>query len=89
MTNPIQKLTFFLINICFDKPLQYVSTQLSNCLHRANDYYFRYCHLEFRTIFFVLGRELSYYCQTSYCRCKWTLLQVQSWTTLLYTVIGP
>ncbi|KAF6173922.1 hypothetical protein GIB67_039873, partial [Kingdonia uniflora] len=21
--------------------LQYVSTQLSNCLHRANDYYFR------------------------------------------------
>ncbi|KAF6145574.1 hypothetical protein GIB67_037607 [Kingdonia uniflora] len=42
--------------------LQYVSTQLSNCLHRANDYYFR---------------------------CKWTLWQVQSRTTLPYTVIGP
>ncbi|KAF6150662.1 hypothetical protein GIB67_022274 [Kingdonia uniflora] len=41
---------------------KYVSTQLSNYLHRANDYYFR---------------------------CKWTLLKVQSWTTLLYTVIGP
>ncbi|KAF6151567.1 hypothetical protein GIB67_021753 [Kingdonia uniflora] len=42
--------------------LQYVSTQLSNCLHGANDYYFR---------------------------CKWTLLQVQSRTAFLYTIIGP